>query len=626
MKRFKQYLAEKVTRQDFTKILRDSNVIIGGEFEIISHTLRDGDGRINNGGDSDDYDAAHDAWNSWRREYRDFVQKLDDYREERDEAQNKIYSALQRLAEEILECGDVDDLNTQDEEIDVKPSEDYFEFMKSVVGLDEDEIIKSSDVESYTFEPDNDHLYKISITLHFQKYENPRRYAESINQSDFLISQAEQKRLYDHAVKQYDTYEEKRSSIEEIHNDHEEGLSDYDADYNHEPHHPGEPNDVYFSYMEDVLGYDRDTLELETDDDYHGGVSEYMEPMPLDSDNGDEESPEGFRAEISASPFGNEDIYFSGLYHGTVTQKQGDRYWRVESDSSLSDGGVEIISPPLPIDEFLPMCKKVFEWIEEIGETDSSCGFHINMSLANVPDLLNTLNPVKLIMLLDEEYIYRDEAFSARKLGIYCRSSKDQINNYGPKDIEDIFDQKGLTQKVVRTKMKGVNLSHSNRVEFRYMGGAGYHRKFETIKAVIGHYAISLSAACDPKFMQKEYYQRLSGVQRNLDAAIARNKIDTIETWISTWTTAIQKGETGVVIGVEPQLFDLAIKVAERLRIKYEQEYRSYTTGINPKHLPTVERLVNGLISNTGGSADLVNDEFDKLFEPLSRSRRKPTN
>jgi hypothetical protein len=207
-----------------------------------------------------------------------------------------------------------------------------------------------------------------------------------------------------------------------------------------------------------------------------------------------------------------------GSYHG-VQLKVGDSSWAIEPDQSIQDsGGVEIISPPQPLSEALDNMKQMFKFINRHGNTTRNTGLHINMSIKGINHLIDTLDPVKLVLFLDEGYIYN--FFDERKMNRYAMSSKSMAIGYQiitPESLYKLIDRKRLTN-FVEEKYQGINFKNlgKNYIEFRYLGGVDYHKKFNEIQKIIAHYGYNLSLACDPSFKYKEYVLKLQRVSNDI--------------------------------------------------------------------------------------------------------------
>jgi len=231
------------------------------------------------------------------------------------------------------------------------------------------------------------------------------------------------------------------------------------------------------------------------------------------------------------------DRYRVGGY-GEFSPKPGSKEWAVETDSSLSEGGVEIKSPPLPLKEFIKVCPKMFKWISDVGHTDSSCGFHIHMSLKNISNLESNLDIMKLILFTDEGYIYK--FFKDREDSTYAHSMKKKVESatLSKKDWDQFVDYKKLRSLVYSEHYNGISWQsiEDNHIEFRYLGSNDYHRKWDKIKVIIAQYGYNLNLACNPAFKQKEYILKtrrlfnkiedriMSRVHMSINKMIEKNK------------------------------------------------------------------------------------------------------
>lgn len=198
----------------------------------------------------------------------------------------------------------------------------------------------------------------------------------------------------------------------------------------------------------------------------------------------------------------------------------GDSWWGIVEDASvpMAEGGVEVISPPLPIPDFIDQAEEMLDFISEYGHTNSKTGLHINMSIKGI-NLKEELDVIKLFLFHDEDFVYKH--FDERKGNLYVMSIKEKIKNaaFNPHDLEKIIKKDKLKNKVSQGgKYYGINLeniSHTGskqRIEYRYMGGNNYEDKWDNIKSMIGTYAYNLKLACDPNFKRKEYIKKINRV------------------------------------------------------------------------------------------------------------------
>jgi len=305
----------------------------------------------------------------------------------------------------------------------------------------------------------------------------------------------------------YEEDEDLRNNLEKKIEKLENGLKKAEKELErHERDEPDNPEmgDDYISYMEEVGWFSHGQSV-----DPYDGEPDYPPDPSEDSGDMDDEAVENWMEEVSPKPpFKN---WISG---GTVSM--GEKNWVVKSDSSLSPGGIEIISPPMPMKAFVKMCPKMFKWISDVGETDSSCGFHIHMSLKNTPDLKKVIDISKLIMFTDEQYIYK--FFPDRERNTYVISVKKAMNKESKLiDKGTLNIQPNLySQHYNAINWQGLSDDHGH-IEFRYLGSSNYNFKWEKIKVVIAQYAYNLNLACNPDFKWQDYRTKLSRLMNMLE-------------------------------------------------------------------------------------------------------------
>ena len=197
--------------------------------------------------------------------------------------------------------------------------------------------------------------------------------------------------------------------------------------------------------------------------------------------------------------------------------------WYLETDSSIDadegdgEGGLELISPPLPLPQALEKMDQVFKWMDLNGaRTDSSTGFHMNVSIPN----MNSVDYVKLILFLGDQYILRE---FKRQANSYTRSSLERMREINaPRTIENIpnlldsfrggLDKAGMkiiSQMLVPQGDKYVSVNiKGNYIEFRSAGG-DYLTQIDKIKNTMLRYVRVINLAADPEEAKEEYAKKL---------------------------------------------------------------------------------------------------------------------
>jgi hypothetical protein len=195
----------------------------------------------------------------------------------------------------------------------------------------------------------------------------------------------------------------------------------------------------------------------------------------------------------------------------------GDRFegtYHIEPDSSLvpddsTDMGVEIISPPMPLNDMMADLENTFHYIDYHAYTNDSTGLHINLS---IPD--KKVDYTKLVLFLGDAHVLKQ---FGREANSYAQSSIQDLSGLVARgETTRAFEllQKGLLDMAGKT-MRERNLSkyfsvnmHHNYVEFRSMGG-DYVTMWGEIKNNVLRFAQALAVACDPQAERKEYALKL---------------------------------------------------------------------------------------------------------------------
>lgn len=215
-----------------------------------------------------------------------------------------------------------------------------------------------------------------------------------------------------------------------------------------------------------------------------------------------------------------------GDYHSASSKSKN---WRVETDSSLPEGGIEIISPPLPIKEAVVTIKKMFAWMEATGsQTTNATGLHINLSYKGKKT--SDIDFLKVALFIDEGGIYK--MFESRRNNTYAAAffpyftkkmeniSALVVNKLNRDNVfmQDIVDFIHKRIKAPEFKYSAINSTNSERIEFRYLGGPNYHKKYNEVISNVGKFAAILKIGFDDNLFHKEYMKKLLKLQRVANA------------------------------------------------------------------------------------------------------------
>jgi len=211
-------------------------------------------------------------------------------------------------------------------------------------------------------------------------------------------------------------------------------------------------------------------------------------------------------------------VEYSTTYHGA--ERKPDQYV-IEPDSSLdpdesNDGGLEFVSPPLPIDAMLIDLNKIVAWAKDKGcYTNESTGLHMNVSVPNFS--IEKLDYVKLALLLGDEYVL--DQYN-RMGNAYAKSAAQKIGTFisnNPARVGEVLDKMKsglsvLASKLIHTGMTDKYTSintHDGYVEFRSPGGNWLDEDISKLENTLLRFVVALDAACDPNKFRKDYLKKL---------------------------------------------------------------------------------------------------------------------
>lgn len=294
-------------------------------------------------------------------------------------------------------------------------------------------------------------------------------------------------------------------AIEEINKDHDEAQQDY---------------------MDDPEKYDAE--EYDVDDfltDKYPYMSDIENNFNVNWPHYYDENEGSYDNEISVDDIADEfsrmigkPVNASNNYHG-ARREAG--HYVVEPDGSLEgdddeDGGLEFVSPPLPLDELLSDLQKVKKWADSKGiYTNDSTGLHINIS---IPDRdFDTLDYVKLAVLLGDEYILKE---FGRTSNHFCQSALKIVKKniqQRPDDVAALLEKmkENLNTAAARAIHSGTTAKYTSintktgYVEFRSPGGDWLNNTFDKIVPTLLRFVVAMDAAMDETAYKEEYAKKL---------------------------------------------------------------------------------------------------------------------
>jgi len=203
-----------------------------------------------------------------------------------------------------------------------------------------------------------------------------------------------------------------------------------------------------------------------------------------------------------------------------------DEIFKLEPDNSGGTGMIELVTGPLPFVEAKIIMAKTLKWIQENGSTNDRCSIHINLAFdgkkLGTGTNMSKLDIGKFVLNFDEDKVY--EAFPNRKDSVYAKS------------IKFIVPLSGMTQNspgkniwqnymFVNEKYYGINFTKIPKgyIEFRYLGGKDYEKKYNTILSMTEHFILSLyETLTNPTYSQED--------MKKLDAVLEKHQ-DVIQSY-----------------------------------------------------------------------------------------------
>lgn len=182
--------------------------------------------------------------------------------------------------------------------------------------------------------------------------------------------------------------------------------------------------------------------------------------------------------------------------------------FKMEPDNSGGTGMIELVTGSLPFVESKLILAKMLKWIRENGTTNDRCSIHVNISfdgskLGPVANMTK-LDVGKFVLNFDEDKVY--EAFPNRKDSVYAKSIKFIVPLSGmiqPSPERTLWKN----YMFVNEKYYGINFTKIPKgyIEFRYLGGADYEKKYSTILSMMEHFITSLFETLDnPKYTEND--------------------------------------------------------------------------------------------------------------------------
>lgn len=162
-----------------------------------------------------------------------------------------------------------------------------------------------------------------------------------------------------------------------------------------------------------------------------------------------------------------------------------DKVYKLEPDFSGGMKMCELITGPIKYAEFPSQMKIVLDWISANGWTDEKCAMQVNISFLKweLPYLnsISKINRLKFCLEIDEDFVLKN--FEERRKSLYARTLKQLIPIHRWIYSENALMVNEENWILPNEKYYGVNFTKrlNEYLEFRYMGGRDYEKKYEKI-------------------------------------------------------------------------------------------------------------------------------------------------
>ena len=210
-------------------------------------------------------------------------------------------------------------------------------------------------------------------------------------------------------------------------------------------------------------------------------------------------------------------------YHG-IDRKPN--LWIFEPDSSIEDttlrgSGIELVSPPMPLNNGIVALDTVWNWTKSIGAfTNNTTGFHMNVSIPY--STFEDMDYLKLILFLGDQHILKtfgreSNDYAASMMGVLTTQAK-SLKNRDKNFVKtlttlrsgiDKLAKRPFTTTLTSTRDRYVTVNIKDEyIEFRAAGG-DYLEKKDEVLVTLARYIKAMSIASDPEAEKQEYAKKL---------------------------------------------------------------------------------------------------------------------
>ena len=194
--------------------------------------------------------------------------------------------------------------------------------------------------------------------------------------------------------------------------------------------------------------------------------------------------------------------------------------FKIEPDLSGGSSMVELITGPMDYHTAKYYLSKILRFISENGYTTDKSSVHFNFSFKDADKSLNDLNILKLILMTDEEEIYK--LYPTRKNNVYAKSIK-KIIPYKEYDFFNVsIDTIKNSIRLPNDKYYGINFLHINeddesaRLEFRYIGGKDYEKDPGQLMYFLDKFIVNVWNSIDVEFVESDVEELEEYLKQNI--------------------------------------------------------------------------------------------------------------
>lgn len=192
-----------------------------------------------------------------------------------------------------------------------------------------------------------------------------------------------------------------------------------------------------------------------------------------------------------------------------VEESDMPQHFAEEIPDYLLRGGVEIVSPPLPIEQFGGAFLKVAQFVQTYGLTDENCGVHLNISIREI----DRLDPLKLVPMLEDEKLlcHFGRSHNHKIRSIRMQLAKNAATSSRYLSASSRQDRLGALRSVLPVgKDYSLNLKPWldgwGYLEFRQCGGRRWFDACQQIVAAAKYLCVMVGIACDLALERPRYF------------------------------------------------------------------------------------------------------------------------